>query len=486
MEGSLLDRRTKWSYCIGATGRDAAYALVSMYLLTYIQYTMQLTVAQYSVISLCVVLCLIWDAINDPMMGIIIENTHFKMGKFKPWILLGSILNAIMIICLFTIRPTGWGFVAFFGVSYLLWGMTYTMNDIAYWGMLPSLSSDPKVRDTLVTLMSIFICIGQFLVAGVVPTVVAGNAVNSYRIVALIVGLSLIAFQVLVVVGVKERPRQDDAEKLSLKDMFRIFFRNDQLVPMGIASLLYNVGSNLLIIFGVNFFYFEFGYAEAGNLIFIFTVMYGLGTLVSQAMYATVSSKLSRQQILKIAIIALVIGYLLMLSFGYVLPKNIILLDVIGFFIFFFQGLYNLSIIVMLNNTIEYDELKNHERRDSVISAIRSFSVKLAGALNQGISALVLIISGIYAVSQQISALEIEVGKAAMTSEEALETANVYIANVLPYQTLVLRIGMVAIPIITLVAAYIIIKKKYHIDENEYKEIVAQLEARKATESLEG
>ena len=46
-----LDKRTKWSYCVGATGRDMAYALVSMYLITYIQYTMKLTVAQYGAIS---------------------------------------------------------------------------------------------------------------------------------------------------------------------------------------------------------------------------------------------------------------------------------------------------------------------------------------------------------------------------------------------------------------------------------------------------
>lgn len=70
MENNKLDKRTKWSYCIGATGRDMAYALVSMFLLTYIQYTMKLTVAQYAVISAIMVVCLLWDAINDPMMGI--------------------------------------------------------------------------------------------------------------------------------------------------------------------------------------------------------------------------------------------------------------------------------------------------------------------------------------------------------------------------------------------------------------------------------
>lgn len=107
MENNKLDKRTKWSYCIGATGRDMAYALISMFLLTYIQYTMKLTVAQYAVISAIMVVCLLWDAINDPMMGIIIENSHLKAGKFKPWIFIGVILNSLIIICLFTVRPEG-------------------------------------------------------------------------------------------------------------------------------------------------------------------------------------------------------------------------------------------------------------------------------------------------------------------------------------------------------------------------------------------
>ena len=63
-----LDSKTKWSYCIGATGRDMAYTLVNMYLLTYIQYTMKLTAAQFAVISLSMFLCLVWDAINDLMI----------------------------------------------------------------------------------------------------------------------------------------------------------------------------------------------------------------------------------------------------------------------------------------------------------------------------------------------------------------------------------------------------------------------------------
>lgn len=467
-----LDSRTKWSYCIGATGRDAAYALVSMYLILYVQYTMNLTGLQFAAISGIMILCMVWDAVNDLLMGIIIENTNFRMGKFKPWILIGSISNAVIIVCLFTIRPAGWGFVAFYGIFYLLWGMTYTMNDIAYWGVLPSLSSDSGTRDSLVTLMSIFICIGQFAVAGVVPVVVAGNAVTAYRIVALIVAIALIAFQALTALGIRERKRTQREDNLSLKDMYRIFARNDQLVAAGIASIFFNIASNLLIIFGVNFFYIEFGYSESGDLVFLFTVMYGLGMLISQAGYAAVAKKFSREKILKICFIGLLAGYACFMSFGYILPKNVILLNAVGFLIFFFQGLMNLAIIVMINNTIEYDEARFHERHDSVISAVRSFSVKLAGGINQGLSALVLIVSGIYAKSQNISKLEIEINRGEITSEAALSQANEYLAGITVSQGLVFRLGMVMIPVAALIVSYVILRRKYHIDEAEYEKLL--------------
>lgn len=473
-----LDKRTKWSYCVGATGRDMAYTLVNMYLITYIQYTMKLTAAQFGAISACVVVCLIWDAINDPMMGIIIENSHLKSGKYRPWILAGMLLNSVIIVLLFTVRPSGWLFVLFFGISYLLWGMTYTMNDIAYWGMLPSLSSDSKTRNTLVTLMSIFICIGQFTVAGVVPVIVAGNAVKAYRYAALVIALCFIIFQLITFFGVKERPRQDNPDKLGLKKMFSIFKRNSQLVAIGISSVLFNIGSGLLIVFAVNFFYFEYGYEDGGSYVFIFTVMYGLGTLISQAVFSLLCDHFKRMTLLKFFTGVIIVFYILLMMFGYVLPKNIVLLNAIGFIIFFSQGIYNLVIVVMLNNTIEYDQYYFNERHDSVISAVRSFSAKLAGAINQGIAALVLIISGIYAISQNITDLEVQSGKGDITKDEVLSQAGGFIDEVSSNQTLILRAGMVIVPITAFIICYTLIKSKYKIDETEYDRMVKEISQR--------
>ncbi len=476
----MIDKKTKWSYCVGATGRDAAYTLVSMFLLTYIQYTMKLTVAQFTVISAAMVVCMVWDAVNDLMMSSIIENSRFKMGKYRPFILAGAVMNAVVIILMFTVRPTGWGFVFFFCITYLLWGMTYTVNDIAYWGMLPSLSSDPKERDSLVTLMGIFVCIGQFAVAGVVPMVIAGNAVAAFRTAGLIVALAFLLFQTLTFWGVTEREREDNAEEVTFKKMFGILKRNDQLVTSGVAYILFCVGQQLLLLLAVNFFYFEFGYSESGDLVTLFTVMYGLGTLGAQFVYPILSAKISRKRIYGICMIILAVGYLTLLGFGYVLPKNIPLLMVTGFFIFFCQGLINLAMVVIINNTIEYDEYRFNERHDSIISAIRSFASKFSGALNQGTASLILIVSGIYAVSQNISELEVQVGNGSLMGSEALTKADAIIATVGSSQTLILRIGMVAIPMLVMLISWFMIKKGYKIDEKEYARMVAEIETRKS------
>ncbi|MCR5698661.1 MAG: glycoside-pentoside-hexuronide (GPH):cation symporter [Treponemataceae bacterium] len=475
-----LDARSKWCYSIGATGRDAAYALVSMFLMSYIQYTMKLTVAQFSVIGIIIVVCMVWDAINDPLMGIIIENCHMKMGKYRPWILMGSILNALVIIALFTLRPTGWAFVGFFGVGYLCWGMTYTMNDIAYWGMLPSLTSNAKERNLLVTLMGIFVCVGQFAVAGVVPMVIAGNAINAYRIVALVVALCFIAFQVLTVLGVKEKKHASETtEKLGLKDMFRIFAKNDQLIPAGIASLLFNIGNGLLIMFGMNFFYFEFGYSKGGDLVFIFTIMYGVGTLIGEFIFPLLSKYFHRKKLLLFFICFTCYGYILLLLIGHGLPKNVVLINIIGFWIFFCQSVLNMLIIVMLNNTIEYYEVKFNERHDSIISTVRSFSAKLSGAINQGIVNLTLIVSGIYAISQKISDLEVRAGTGEILHDEVLAQADTFISTASNMQLFILRLGITIIPITAFIICLVILKKKYKIDEKMYEELLQEINSRK-------
>ena len=227
--------------------------------------------------------------------------------------------------------------------------------------------------------------------------------------------------------------------------------------------------------FGMNFFYFEFGYSEGGNLVFIFTIMYALGTLLSQIVFPFLTKICSRKKLLSIITCITCLAYLVLLLTGYLLPKSRILINVTGFIIFFCQGLFNLILLVMLNNTIEYDQYKFHERHDSIISTVRSFSAKLSSAINQGLVNLVLIISGIYTISQNISALEVQSGQGLISSQEVLSKADNFIARATSSQLFTLRLGITILPLAAILTAWLILLKKYKIDEAEYERICKEI-----------
>ena len=114
MSTSVLDiekrllSRNKWTYSLGGIGRDMIYQLVATFFITYIQFSgLNLTAAQFSVIGVLLVVGRVFDGINDPIMGGIVENTRSKWGKFKPWIFLGALLTGIAVVLMFNYLQDG-------------------------------------------------------------------------------------------------------------------------------------------------------------------------------------------------------------------------------------------------------------------------------------------------------------------------------------------------------------------------------------------
>ena len=201
----MISKKSKWSYAIGCTGRDMCYTLVSLFLLTYIQYTNLVNTTQFTVLTIIIVLCRVWDAINDPMMSTIISNTRTKFGKYRPGVLIGCISNAIILVLMFTLRiditnnpNLGWWNVCILGILYLLWGMTYTTNDVSYWSLLPVLSEDKKDRDNLTTMVAIFASIGAVTAGGLIPLFTTGNMIEGYRLFAIIFAIIFLICQLNV------------------------------------------------------------------------------------------------------------------------------------------------------------------------------------------------------------------------------------------------------------------------------------------------
>jgi melibiose permease/lactose/raffinose/galactose permease len=416
-----LSNRSKYSYSVGGVGRDMTYTLVGTFFLTYIQFSgLGLSVAQFSTIGLILILGRVWDAINDPIMGTIIENTKSKWGKFKPWILLGALLTAVVTIIMFTYRPTGndgWNYVIFFGVIYFLWEIAYTMNDISYWSMLPSLTSDAEDRNSVTTLAVVFAGVGAFLANAGISFYTTGNAVKGYAIISIIIAIFLIGCTLLTVLGVKQplvdfdkhndNPKEKvTEEKITVKKMFRVISKNDQLLWLVLAMLVYNIGSNLLVALGYNFIYLELGYD--GTLALIFVATFGVSNITIQTFYPKLVKKLGRNKLLYVSLLSIVSGYVLLFTLDIVpfIPINILTVCIFGAFIFAGQALFYMVLTVNIVNIVEYNEFKTGERNESIIFSLRPFMEKLASALQQGVVTLVLTTTGIYLLSQNINLLE--------------------------------------------------------------------------------
>ena len=486
-------KRSKWSYAIGCTGRDMCYTLVSMYLLIYIQYSGLLNEAQFLVLTGIIVLCRVWDAVNDPMMGTIISNTKTRLGKYRPWVLIGCLSNAIFLILLFTLRfDNGWVNVAVLGVTYLLWGMTFTMNDVSYWSLLPALSEDKEDRDKLTSMVAVFASVGAFAAGGLVPTFTTGNAIEGYKVFGITFAVIFVICQLLVfffthdnkydkfMISKEELEAEPKEKAITIKDMVKILIRNKQLLVMAVVVLLYTTASGFLIAFGQNFFYFKFGFD--GNLVFIFTVIYAAGTLVSQAIFPMLTKKFNRNQIVKASILITVIGYLLFFLIAN-LPISssicFILLCVFGIFVFGGQGVFYMVMLIMLTNTIEYDEWQTGERNEAVTFSVRPFMVKLSGAIQAGIVSVALVACGLYAITQQIGDLEVDKNLGNITQTDLTTQANNLLSTANDLQIFGLSAAMTIIPIILFVATYFIIKKKYIIDEALYDTMTKEIEERK-------
>ncbi len=485
-------RRNKWTYTVPGIGRDMAYTLYANFLLTYVLFTRSLTPQQFGAIGTILVIARIWDAINDPVMGGIIENTRTRVGKFKPWIIIGAVLNAIVLIIMFSNGVDGWNFVVLFAVLYLFWDITWTMNDIGYWSMLPSLTSEPKKRDKLTSYANLFAMIGAILSMGLIPILtngsgaIGGSSISGFRAVAVFIAAALTVSQVVVYFFVKENKTAhlEKEEHIGLKKMASVIFKNDQLLWVALVMLLYNVGSALLTAFGVNYMYLSFGYN--GTYVTMFVALYALASVAINILYPRLAAKMSRQKMSTLAMITTAAGYVMFMVFGTLLPAvgapanvqlAVILLE--AFVIGFGQSLMYMVITIYLTNTIEYNEYKTHSRDEAIIFSLRPFMAKMGSALQQAIITVAYLAIGMLSITNGISDLEKQANLKEITEAEKMRQIKDLLVSAPPSITFWLRVSMVVAPIILIGAAFLVIRKKVKIDEEYYKNMLAEIEARK-------
>ena len=171
-----LTGKEKFAYGIGAVGKDMVYMLSASYVLYYFQDIMKTSAIAMGIILL---IARVFDAFNDPIMGVIVAKTKTKWGKFRPWLLIGTITNSAVLILMFAAPPSldGRGLIAYAAATYILWGVTYTMMDIPYWSMIPAFTQGGKEREGLSALARSCAGVGSAVIT--IITVMAVTAIGS-------------------------------------------------------------------------------------------------------------------------------------------------------------------------------------------------------------------------------------------------------------------------------------------------------------------
>ncbi len=209
------------SFCIAGMGQGMIYALMSSYISDYYLNVLQLAPM---FVLLLMLLARVWDAINDPMMGMIVDRTQTKKGKMRPYILYALIPIGVMTILMY-LSPDlpKKELMIYSAIVYVAWGMIYTVGDVSFWGLPNVMTPDSKERSSVISISKIFNSIGSaipevlFLVVGLVlSAVVKSNAEEGstdalelqktkYLIMAIVtVGLGIVMYS-RGYFGVKER-----------------------------------------------------------------------------------------------------------------------------------------------------------------------------------------------------------------------------------------------------------------------------------------
>ncbi len=451
-----LTWKEKAAYGLGAVGKDMVYMLSASYILYYYQDILGVNAIAMGIILMA---ARVFDAFNDPIMGVIVAKTRTRFGKFRPWLMIGTLTNAVILYLMFAapLALDGAGLVAYAAVTYVLWGVTYTMMDIPFWSMIPAFTQGGKEREGLSTLARSCAGVGSAIVTIITVKCVVwlgqGNELLGFKWFALIIAVLFVVFITITCVSIKEKSTVD-VDSPSVGQMFKALIQNDQAMTVVITIVLINcslyITSNLLIYF----FKYDFGGEKWYDSYTLFNTFGGAIQILSMMVFFPLMRKMmSALKVFYVSFVMAIVGYGALFVLTLINMSNIYLLFIPGFFIFTAFGMLTVLTTVFLANTVDYGELKNHRRDESVIFSMQTFVVKLA--------------SGVAALAASICLTVCNLSNDTSNTAAAVQAADSSLLG--------LRMTMAGIPIIGLLIAVYIFRRKFILTEEKVQEITEQI-----------
>lgn len=421
---------TAFCYSFGEVGCQLSWFMINTYLMVFYTDVVGLTAGAVSMIML---IARVWDAINDPMMGVIADRTRTRWGKFRPYLMFASPFLAIFNILTFTVFPVkGMAKFLLCLVCYIGAGMAYTAICVTYGGLVNLIARDSQVRMNYTSARAVGSSVMQVILSAIgMPLILffskneAPNADGYFWTAVLCSVVMLPCFWLCawrcketVVVGSTEHMEQASKEPVlqSLKKMCK----NKMLL-----ITVFNVFCGAIAIMSrmsMLTYYVIYVVGSFTMIAPIFTTM-AIAQLVGSSFLPWGTKKFGKKGWLIILNVVMVIGFVVMFAIP---ANNNVFLLVISAIIGFCGSCANVS-TGMLSDCIEYGDWKYGIRQEGLTYSYMSFGVKLATAVGGSVTVLLLAASGFVPNAEQT-----EAAKMGINAVVNLAPAAVIIISMIP------------------------------------------------------
>lgn len=464
-----LTMKERICFTLGAFGRSGIYTIMSMFTLVFFQNGAGLTMGQGTTIIL---IGRIFDALNDPVMGMIVDRTKSRWGKMRPYLLFAPVPIAICTILLFS-APFEYGSTAAFVwalVTYILWGVSFTVQDVPFWGLSAVITPLESERTSFISTARLGSTFGSILPALLVPILYQSNLgyTTGFFVSGVIFAVLGCSLSILIFFVSKERvPKMDHTP--SFKETFVVLGKNKVLLLV-IGAVIFAsttvtanncadyIGNYVIIQNYTDFTQifqdflpgaqkvlvdnvdvakaYDFAIPR-GTILTTLTVAIGLGMVPAMALFPMMRKKFSLNQIyIGSSIFGAIVHALCYVVMAQDITKaNLYILWIFLFLMGLPLGIFNVITYALIADAVDYLEWKTGERQEGVCFAFQTFLSKVNAAVATFVFGQLLDQTDFKAVNTSL----VDVAGRQIFYQQSVETQKILLALV----TIVPAIGFV-------------------------------------------
>ena len=411
---NYISKKERNSFLTGLAGQNVVYCFIGAAFFQY--FLTDIAAFPASVVGVLLILMKLWDGINDPIVGSIVDRHRFKNGeKLRPLLKYTPVPVGVFTVLIFVVFSTAenllWLRVGYFVIMYLCWDITYTIQDVAIWGTTAVITPDSNERDKFVQLARTVGSIFYGVFSAVVPMIMEIVAQKSGNSLALMTVLFAAIFGLGgALVSAKcykaqERVRlvEPEQQQSSILECFKLLFQNKMLMLVTLSNLFGSLAfGNSLVTY---FFKYKMPEISVAGMVLgplTLTTVYGAITYAPSFLGMIFADKLKKlfkgyRNLLIFIQICTIVGKLLAWIIGF--EGNRILIGMVIMAICSIpSGAAGIAQTSLFCDSVDYMEWKTGKRTEGVTFAMQTFFTKISSGVTQGLATFALSLLGYVAI----------------------------------------------------------------------------------------